>query len=65
MARRQLKAMRTMSRVHQDLAPLQVEPLDQKLDFGTGVDHMNQVLSFDRLVYFGYIFEQAGLAGNK
>ena len=23
---------------------------------------MNQVLSFDRLVYFGFIFEQSGLA---
>ena len=41
---------------------LQVEQLEQKLEFGTGVDYMNQVLSFDRLVYFGFIFEQSGLA---
>lgn len=40
---------------------LEVESLAQNLEFGTGVDHMNQVLSFDRLVYFGYIYERAGL----
>lgn len=41
----------------------QIENLVQSLDFGTGVDHMNQVMSFDRLVYFGYIFEESGLLG--
>ena len=43
----------------------QVENLVQSLDFGTGVDHMNQVMSFDRLVYFGYIFEESGLLGHN
>ena len=33
----------------------------QNLDFTQGVDHMNQVLSYDRLVYFGYIYEESGL----
>ena len=31
------------------------------MDFTQGVDHMNQVISYDRLVYFGYIFEESGL----
>ena len=31
------------------------------LDFVPGVDHMNQVMSFDRLTYFGYLYEEAGL----
>ena len=38
-----------------------VEPLEAKLDFGQTIDHMNQIISFDRLVYFGYIFEQSGM----
>ena len=42
-----------------------IENLVQSLDFGTGVDHMNQVMSFDRLVYFGYIFEESGLLGHN
>jgi len=39
----------------------QVEALAPALDFTQGVDHMNQVISYDRLVYFGYIFESSGL----
>jgi hypothetical protein len=39
----------------------QIENLDVKIDFGSGVDHMNQVISFDRLTYFGYIFEETGM----
>ena len=40
---------------------VQIEPLAQALEFGTGVDHINQVLSYHRLIYFGYIFEESGL----
>ena len=39
----------------------QVTPIKSDLDFVSGVDHMNQVMSFDRLTYFGYIYEEAGL----
>ena len=39
----------------------QTENLDAKIDFGSGVDHMNQIISFDRLTYFGYIFEETGM----
>lgn len=38
-----------------------VEPLDPKMDFGVNVDHMNQVISFERLTYFGYVFEETGM----
>jgi hypothetical protein len=34
------------------------------MEFATGVDFMNQVFSFDRLEYFGYIYEEAGLLTN-
>ena len=40
-----------------------VTAIAQALDFTGGVDHMNQVLSYDRLVYFGYIYEESGLLG--
>ena len=40
---------------------IQIEQLDAKMDFNTGIDHMNQVISYERLVYFGYIFEKSGL----
>ena len=43
----------------------QVDNLAQNMDFSSGVDHMNQVLSFDRLVYFGYIFEESGLLNKN
>ena len=43
----------------------QVDNLTQNMDFSSGVDHMNQVLSFDRLVYFGYIFEESGLLNKN
>jgi len=42
-----------------------VENIAQNLEFGTGVDHMNQVISYDRLIYFGYIFEESGLLGKN
>ena len=32
-----------------------IETLERQLNFQTGVDHMNQVVSFERLIYFGYI----------
>jgi len=46
---------------------MMVENIAQNMEFGTGIDHMNQVISFDRLVYFGYIYEESGLlsANNK
>jgi hypothetical protein len=40
---------------------IQIEQLDPKMDFNSGIDHMNQVVSYERLVYFGYIFEKSGL----
>ena len=38
-----------------------IENIDKNMDFAAGIDHMNQVVSFDRLVYFGYICEESGL----
>ena len=38
-----------------------VQNLSQNYQFGTGVDHMNQVISYSRVVYFGYIMEQSGI----
>ena len=35
------------------------------MDYSAGIDHMNQVLSFDRLVYFGHICEESGLMSQK
>jgi hypothetical protein len=35
------------------------------MDFNSGVDHMNQVVSYERLVYFGYIFEKSGLLAQS
>jgi hypothetical protein len=32
-----------------------IENLDKNLNFQLGVDHMNQVVSFERIIYFGYI----------
>ena len=40
---------------------VQIEALDPKLDFAASIDHMNQVVSFERLIYFGYIFEKSGM----
>lgn len=34
-----------------------IENLDKPLNFQNGVDHMNQVISFERIIYFGYIQE--------
>ena len=39
----------------------QIVGIKSDLDFVSGVDHMNQVMSFDRLTYFGYLYEEAGL----
>lgn len=44
---------------------IQVEQLDAKIDFNSGIDHMNQVVSYERLVYFGYIFEKSGLLAQS
>lgn len=38
-----------------------VEPLEARMDFAPAVEHMNQVVSFERLTYFGYIFEESGM----
>lgn len=35
------------------------------MDFNSGIDHMNQVVSYERLVYFGYIFEKSGLLAQS
>lgn len=35
------------------------------MDFNSGIDHMNQVVSYERLVYFGYIFEKSGLLSQS
>ena len=40
-----------------------IENLDKQLNFQVGVDHMNQVVSFERIIYFGYI--QEGDKGAK
>lgn len=42
-----------------------VENVSQSLQFGSGVEHMNQVISYDRVVYFGYIFEESGMLKSK
>lgn len=42
-----------------------MENLEKTLEFGQGIDHMNQVISFDRLVYFGYIYENSGLLAQN
>ena len=34
-----------------------IENLDKNTNFTVGVDHMNQVVSFERVIYFGYIQE--------
>lgn len=39
--------------------------LPQNLEFTAGIDHMNQVVSYERMVYFGYIFEESGLLSQK
>ena len=39
--------------------------MDQKLDFNQSVDHMNQVITYERLVYFGYIYEQSGMLNSR
>ena len=40
---------------------LVIQNLSQNYQFSTGVDHMNQVMSHPRMVYFGNIIEEAGL----
>ena len=42
----------------------EIEQLQSSFDFPSGVDHMNQVISYERLEYFGYIYEEAGLLTN-
>lgn len=37
---------------------MSIDNLEKKYNFLMGVDHMNQVVSFDRIVYFGYIQDQ-------
>jgi len=44
---------------------IQIDQLDAKMDFNSGIDHMNQVVSYERLVYFGYIFEKSGLLSQS
>ena len=34
-----------------------IENVEKNINFGVGVDHMNQVISFERIIYFGYIQE--------
>jgi hypothetical protein len=36
-----------------------IDNMDKNMNFNVGVDHMNQVVSFERIIYFGYIQEQA------
>jgi len=45
------------------LTPLsmQIEPLPSNLNFANGVDYMNQVISYDRLIFFGHLQESQGL----
>lgn len=43
------------------LRNVQVEQLDPKIEFNASVDHMNQVIAYERLLYFGYIFESSGM----
>lgn len=45
--------------VHGERSQAQVETLEKNFNFAIGVDHMNQVITFERLIYFGYIQEQA------
>ena len=40
-------------------AGMNIDNLDKKHNFNMGVDHMNQVVSFERIVYYGFIQEQA------
>lgn len=35
-----------------------VENLPRKDEFKNGVEHMNQVIAYERLVYFGYLQEK-------
>jgi hypothetical protein len=44
---------------------VQIDAIDAKIDFGQGVEHMNQVIAYERLLYFGYIFEQSGMLQQK
>ena len=34
---------------------MNIDNLEKNLNFQVGVDHMNQVISFERIIYFGYI----------
>lgn len=43
---------------------VEIEPLASNIEFPNGVDFMNQVFSYERLEYFGYIYEEAGLLAN-
>ena len=38
-----------------------VEALAPNLNFAAGVDYMNQVMSYERMVYFGHLQETHGL----
>lgn len=40
---------------------LPIQNLGPNYQFSTGVDHMNQVMSYARLIYFGYIIEESGV----
>lgn len=40
---------------------LPIQNLGSNYSFSTGVDHMNQVMSYARLIYFGYIIEETGV----
>ena len=40
---------------------MQIEPLPSNLNFANGVDYMNQVISYDRLIFFGHLQESQGL----
>ena len=37
---------------------MNIENLDKTYNFQVGVDHMNQVVSFERIIYFGFIQER-------
>ena len=42
-----------------------VEALDPKLNFQSGVDYMNQVMSYERLLYFGHLQETTGIVSAE
>ena len=43
------------------ISTMPVEALAPNLNFAAGVDYMNQVMSYERMVYFGHLQETHGL----